>query len=77
MKYKLIIALIFLVSKVTFAQEFIADVKVDYSQVQNSNTSTYQALEKSLKDFINTTKWSDKTYKILFYSKCQCCFIYV
>ena len=64
MKYKLIIALIFLVSKVAFAQEFIADVKVDYSQVQNSNTSTYQALEKSLKDFINTTKWSDKTYKI-------------
>ncbi|MBV7441650.1 DUF4835 family protein [Weeksellaceae bacterium TAE3-ERU29] len=64
MKYKLIIALLFFVSKFTFAQEFIADVKVDYSQVQNSNTSTYQALEKSLKDFINTTKWSDKTYKI-------------
>lgn len=59
---------LFLVLSFTFsfasAQEFLAEVNVDYSQIQGSNTTTYTALEKSLKDFINTTKWTDKTYKI-------------
>ncbi|MDO5654857.1 MAG: DUF4835 family protein [Flavobacteriaceae bacterium] len=47
-----------------FAQELMAEVRVDYTQVQGSSTTAYQALEKSLKDFINTTKWTDKNYKI-------------
>lgn len=46
------------------SQELLAEVKVDFSQIQGSNTTAYTALEKSLKDFINTTKWTDKTYKI-------------
>lgn len=46
------------------AQEFLATVKVDYSQVQGSNVSVFQALEKSLSDFINTTKWTDNRYKV-------------
>ncbi|QAR30803.1 DUF4835 family protein [Ornithobacterium rhinotracheale] len=63
MKFK-IATLLLLILNLSFAQEFYAEVNVDYSQVGGSNASTYQALEKSLKDFINTTKWSDKNYKI-------------
>ena len=29
-----------------FSQNIIADVKVDYSQVQGSNTQVYQTLER-------------------------------
>lgn len=49
-----------------FSQNIIADVKVDYSQVQGSNTQVYQTLERSLKTFINSTKWTNdrlKTYE--------------
>ena len=46
------------------AQEFLATVTVDFTQVQGSNTQVFQTLEKSLSDFINTTKWTDNRYKI-------------
>ncbi len=46
------------------AQELLADVIVDYSQVQTSNTQIFKTLQKSLKDFINNTKWTDKQYTI-------------
>lgn len=46
-----------------FAQEFMARVTVDYSQVQGSNVSVFQTLERSLTDFINTTKWTENRYK--------------
>lgn len=48
------------------SQNLIADVKVDYSMVQGSNTQMYQTLEKSLTTFINSTKWTNdrlKTYE--------------
>lgn len=46
------------------AQEFMATVTVDYAQVQGSNNQVFQTLEKSLRDFINTTKWTEGRYKI-------------
>lgn len=49
-----------------FSQNLIADVKVDYSMVQGSNTQMYHTLEKSLTTFINSTKWTNdrlKTYE--------------
>ncbi|MXV38932.1 DUF4835 family protein [Flavobacteriaceae bacterium Ap0902] len=62
MKHLLYIILM-LTTTMSLAQEFMAEVKVDYSNVQGSNTTVFQNLEKSLKDFINTTKWTDKVYK--------------
>ena len=56
--------LLFIFSATVSAQEFLATVTVDYSQVQGSNTQVFQTLQKSLSDFINTTKWTDKRYKI-------------
>lgn len=46
-----------------FSQNLIADVKVDYSMVQGSNTQVYQTLQKSLTTFINSTKWSSERLK--------------
>ena len=49
-----------------FSQNLIADVKVDYSQVQGSNTQIFQTLQKSLTTFVNSTKWTNdrlKTYE--------------
>jgi len=58
----LILGLLF--TTVVSAQEFMATVTVDYAQVQGSNNQVFQTLEKSLRDFINTTKWTEGRYKI-------------
>lgn len=68
--------IIFLFFSLTLsAQEFLATVTVDYSQVQGSNTQVFLTLQKSLSDFINTTKWTDKRYKI--YEKIESNFLII
>lgn len=62
-KIKLLILSLMITTAVS-AQEFMATVTVDYSQVQGSNNQVFQTLEKSLRDFINTTKWTEGRYKI-------------
>lgn len=62
-KLKALIAFL-LISLSVSAQEFMARVTVDFSSVQGSNTQVFQTLEKSLSDFINTTKWTDNRFKV-------------
>ncbi len=57
------------------AQELRADVNVNFSQVQTSNTQIFSTLEKSLREFINNTKWTQKTYKAQ--EKIECSFTIV
>ncbi len=73
-KMKVLLACL-LFSITVSAQEFLATVTVDYSQVQGSNTQVFQTLEKSLSDFINTTKWTDNRYKI--HEKIECNFLII
>ncbi|MFV0530742.1 MAG: DUF4835 family protein [Flavobacteriales bacterium] len=54
----------FLGNLVAFSQEFNANVKVDYSQVQTSNNQVFKTLEKELKRYINTTKWTKEKYAV-------------
>lgn len=42
------------------AQELLADVQVNYAQVNGSNTQVYKTMEKSLRDFINNTSWTGR-----------------
>lgn len=56
--------ILLMISMTVSAQEFMARVTVDFSQVQGSNTQVFQTLEKSLSDFINTTKWTENRYKV-------------
>lgn len=73
-KLKLIVVAI-LFSVNANAQEFLATVTIDYSQVQGSNMQIFQTLERSLSDFINTTKWTDSRYKI--YEKVEANFLVI
>jgi hypothetical protein len=45
------------------SQELNCIVTVNYNQVQGSNTQVFNTLEKSLTEFINQTRWTDKVVK--------------
>lgn len=45
------------------SQELNCLVTVNYNQVQGSNTQVFKTLEKSLSEFINQTKWTNKEVK--------------
>lgn len=51
------------VCAIAFSQSIMADVKVDYSQVQSSNTQVYETLQRSLINYINSTKWTNDRLK--------------
>jgi len=68
------IVLLFIISFTSccFSQELLADVSVDFSAVQTSNTQVFKTLQKELKNFINNTKWTDKKFQI--HERIQCAF---
>lgn len=45
------------------AQELNASVTVNYQQIQGSNLQIFKTLEKSLAEFINQTKWTNRAVK--------------
>ncbi len=63
MRYFSIVILALFLNFNLSSQELRADVQVDFAQVQTSNTQIFGTLEKSLRDFINNTKWTEDTYK--------------
>lgn len=72
---KLIISILTLFLLKANSQELLADVNVNFDQVQDANNVTYKALQKSLRDFINTTKWTDKKYKL--HERIECSFLII
>lgn len=54
------------------AQEILANVQINYSQIEGSNIQVYKTLEKSLRDFINNTSWTGK--ELQNYEKIKCNF---
>lgn len=63
--------LIFLSTNIS-AQELLANVQVNYSQIGGSNVQAFKTLEKSLRDFINNTSWTGK--KLQNFEKIKCSF---
>lgn len=57
------------------AQEILANVQVNYSQLGGSNVQVYKTLEKSLRDFINNTSWTGR--KLQNFEKIKCNFAIV
>jgi hypothetical protein len=45
------------------AQELNCTVTVNHEQIRTSNNQIFKTLEKSINDYINNTKWTDKQYK--------------
>ena len=57
------ILFIFLLSISTSAQELRATVTVNSDQLTNGDLPIFKTLETSLNDFVNKTKWTDRTFK--------------
>ncbi|NRD23411.1 DUF4835 family protein [Winogradskyella litoriviva] len=60
---RLILLFAFLFSAVGFSQELNCTVNVIAQQTGNENDIIFKTLEKQLTEFINNTKWTDKTFK--------------
>ena len=58
----LFIALLF-VSQ-AFSQELNCNIVVNAQQTGNENIQIFKTLERQLKEFINNTRWTKKTYKV-------------
>jgi hypothetical protein len=54
--------LMFFVSSNSFAQEFNAEVVVNAEQTNVVGLQVFKTLERSLTEFINDTKWTNKVY---------------
>lgn len=54
------------------AQELLANVQINHSQIGGSNDQVFKTLEKSLRDFINNTSWTGK--KLQNFEKIKCNF---
>lgn len=57
------------------SQELLANVTINYQQIQGSNVQAYKTLEKALRDFINNTSWTGK--RLQNFEKIKCNFAIV
>lgn len=58
----ILIVLIFSFGIVGFSQELNCNVVVNAQQTGNENQPIFKTLEKQLKEFVNNTKWTNKTF---------------
>lgn len=63
MKKLLFLIFLLLVAACIEAQELNANLNINYSQIQTTNKSVFEALERDLKQFINDTKWTDMSFR--------------
>lgn len=54
----LMVALLF--STLVFAQELNCRVSINYNQIPGSNRSVFKTLEKSINEFVNQKKWTNR-----------------
>lgn len=59
----ILVLLICCLASQAFSQELNCNVVVDARQTGNENFPIFKTLEKQVTEFINNTKWTDKTYK--------------
>ena len=60
-KYLLLVALLY--SFLGWSQELNCTVTVNSDQVNQTNQQIFQTLERSLNDFVNKTKWTNRIYR--------------
>ncbi len=74
MRKLLFILLLLLFSTSIQAQEFKCNVSVDASGLRGSNKQIFKALERSVEEFVNTNKWTEKRF--LNHEKIKCDIIF-
>ncbi len=72
MKRSLVLLVLVFFAQFSWAQELQATVSINYQQVSNGNPQLFTNLEKQVKEFLNTTKWTDK--QIVDIEKIECNF---
>jgi len=60
---KLITVVVFLLAMGLQAQELTCTITVNSDQLTNGDLPIFKTLEKSLNDFVNKTKWTNRTFK--------------
>jgi len=60
---KIFIGLFFIISVSTLAQEFKCNVTVDASGIRGSNKQLFKTLERSIEDFVNGNRWTEKRFQ--------------
>ncbi|TXN35452.1 DUF4835 family protein [Flagellimonas hymeniacidonis] len=63
MRSILVLTFSLLVSQAIFAQELNCTVTVNSDQVSQTNQQIFRTLERSLNDFVNKSKWTNRVYK--------------
>ncbi|HLO73448.1 MAG TPA: DUF4835 family protein [Flavobacterium sp.] len=63
MKRSLGLIIVLFFTQIGVSQELQATVSVNYQQVNNGNPQLFKNLEKQVKEFLNTTKWTDREIK--------------
>lgn len=58
----ILVTLLMCFSLVSFSQELNCNVVVDASQTGDENLPVFKTLEKQLTEFVNNTKWTNKTF---------------
>ncbi len=61
--YKYLVLILFFIFQIPYAQEFKCKVTIDASAVRGSNKQMFKTLEQSVKELINSQKWTDHTFK--------------
>jgi hypothetical protein len=72
MKHSLVLFVLVFFTQFGWAQELQATVSINYQQVSNGNPQLFANLEKQVKEFLNTTKWTDKQFNDI--EKIECNF---
>ncbi|MDR1876344.1 MAG: DUF4835 family protein [Flavobacteriaceae bacterium] len=70
MKRLSLVFLVLILPAFSYSQELLAEVIVNYDKVKGSNNQVFTTLQKSLKDFINTTSWTGKQLSLQERIKC-------
>ncbi len=58
----LIFSQFFYFSLFTYSQELNCNIQVNSDQIQGSNKAVFNALQKSVTEFVNNRKWTETTY---------------
>lgn len=58
-----LILFVFFFSLTIQSQELNCQVVINYEQIQGSNRQVFETLEKSISEFVNQKKWTNKTVK--------------
>lgn len=71
MRKILILSLIIIFSKISFAQELNCSVVVNHSRIQGTSIEVFQSLQKDIFEFMNNRQWTNNVFAVNERIECQ------